>query len=203
MKISHLNTNVFISYDKYITLDERLKLRFHVENDDSPPCSCQLCWVIDQALLVGDHLSQILLSLYWPVLLSLTHRVELLTRPHQTVGDFTFLVDDTLSADDASLYITPVTQFNNCVMVRSRRLDWDWIHITLLTVECISYCYWSRDMRYPWFIIVPWTLILLLYLFCISDTVYIVYTYIFTSTYQSTNTDKLVYIFCKFVQNIK
>lgn len=134
MKISHLNTNVFISYDKYITLDERLKLRFHVENDDSPPCSCQLCWVIDQALLVGDHLPQILLSLYWPVLLSLTHRVELLTRPHQTVGDFTFLVDDTLSADDASLYITPVTQFNNCVKVRSRRLDWDWIHITLLTV---------------------------------------------------------------------
>lgn len=177
MKISHLNTNVFIPYDKYITLGERLELRFHVENDDSPPSSCQLCWVIDQALLVGDHLPQILLSLYWPVLLSLTHRVQLLTRPHQTVGDFTFLVDDTLSADDASLYITPVTQLNNCVKVRSRRLDWDWIHITLLTVECIFY-YWSRDM---------WTLDSSLYLQHLIKNIYSVsaihciYTRIFTS----------------------
>lgn len=181
MKISHLNTNVFIPYDKYITLGERLELRFHVENDDSPPSSCQLCWVIDQALLVGDHLPQILLSLYWPVLLSLTHRVQLLTRPHQTVGDFTFLVDDTLSADDASLYITPVTQLNNCVKVRSRRLDWDWIHITLLTVECIFY-YWSRHVN-PWFIIVPSTLDQE-YLFCISDTASIVYIHVYSQVNQ-------------------
>lgn len=198
MKISHLNTNVFIPYDKYITLGERLELRFHVENDDSPPSSCQLCWVIDQALLVGDHLPQILLSLYWPVLLSLTHRVQLLTRPHQTVGDFTFLVDDTLSADDASLYITPVTQLNNCVKVRSRRLDWDWIHITLLTVECIFY-YWSRDM---------WTLGSSLYLQHLIKNIYSVSAiqpplYIYTYIHKSTNTDKLVYIFCTFVQNIK
>lgn len=193
MKISHLNTNVFIPYDKYITLGERLELRFHVENDDSPPYSCQLCWVIDQALLVGDHLPQILLSLYWPVLLSLTHRVQLLTRPHQTVGDFTFLVDDTLSADDASLYITPVTQLNNCVKVRSRRLDWDWIHITLLTVECIFY-YWSRDM---------WTLDSSLYLQHLIKNIYSVSAiqpplYIYTYIHKSTNTDKLVYIFCTF-----
>lgn len=193
MKISHLNTNVFIPYDKYITLGERLELRFHVENDDSPPSSCQLCWVIDQALLVGDHLPQILLSLYWPVLLSLTHRVQLLTRPHQTVGDFTFLVDDTLSADDASLYITPVTQLNNCVKVRSRRLDWDWINITLLTVECIFY-YWSRDM---------WTLDSSLYLQHLIKNIYSVSAiqpplYIYTYIHKSTNTDKLVYIFCTF-----
>lgn len=193
MKISHLNTHVFIPYDKYITLGERLELRFHVENDDSPPSSCQLCWVIDQALLVGDHLPQILLSLYWPVLLSLTHRVQLLTRPHQTVGDFTFLVDDTLSADDASLYITPVTQLNNCVKVRSRRLDWDWIHITLLTVECIFY-YWSRDM---------WTLDSSLYLQHLIKNIYSVSAiqpplYIYTYIHKSTNTDKLVYIFCTF-----